>query len=161
MKDEMSGAFRALCRTGRLRRRRRWPAARWLLSQRLVTRLGTVTALVTRHSRARSLRVHEAIGPSGLMQREKGGGRSSPKTPKNDPCHPLAFQSEVFGVLTMFARRTLLQSKSECLGGVASQAAVAIKNPRLFEVSQRSSRLAAENTYLKDELRADQPSGIL
>jgi len=61
----------------------------------------------------------------------------------------------------MFARRTLLQSESECLGGFVAQAAVAIKNPRLFEVSQRSSRLEAENTYPKEELRPEQPSGIV
>jgi transcriptional regulator with GAF, ATPase, and Fis domain len=76
--------------------------------------------------------------------------------------YPLAFRSEVFGVLAMFARRTLLQTEFECLGGFAAQAAVAIKNARLFdEVSQLSSRLAAENTYLKEELRAEQPSGIV
>jgi transcriptional regulator with GAF, ATPase, and Fis domain len=76
--------------------------------------------------------------------------------------YPLAFRSEVFGVLAMFARRTLSQTEFDCLGLFAAQAAVAIKNARLLEeVSQLSTRLAAENTYLKDELRAEQPSGIV
>jgi len=76
--------------------------------------------------------------------------------------YPLAFRSEVFGVLAMFARRTLLQTDFERLGVFAAQAAVAIKNARLFEeVSQLSSRLEAENRYLKEELRAEQPSGIV
>jgi transcriptional regulator with GAF, ATPase, and Fis domain len=76
--------------------------------------------------------------------------------------YPLAFRSEVFGVLAMFARRTLSQTEFDCLGLFAAQAAVAIKNARLLdEVSQLSSRLQAENTYLKDELRAEQPSGIV
>ena len=76
--------------------------------------------------------------------------------------YPLAFRNEVFGVLAMFARRTLLQAEFERLGVFAAQAAVAIKNARLFEeVSQLSSRLEAENTYLKEELRAEHPSGIV
>ena len=76
--------------------------------------------------------------------------------------YPLAFRSEVFGVLAMFARRALLEAEFERLGVFAAQAAVAIKNARLFEeVSQLSSRLEAENTYLKEELRAEQPSGIV
>jgi transcriptional regulator with GAF, ATPase, and Fis domain len=76
--------------------------------------------------------------------------------------YPLAFRSEVFGVLAMFARRTLLQIDFERLGVFAAQAAVAIKNARLFqEVSRLSSRLEAENMYLKEELRAEQPSGIV
>jgi transcriptional regulator with GAF, ATPase, and Fis domain len=76
--------------------------------------------------------------------------------------YPLTFRSEVFGVLAMFARRTLLQTEFERLGVFAAQAAVAIKNARLFEeVSQLSSRREAENTYLKEELRAERPSGIV
>ncbi len=76
--------------------------------------------------------------------------------------YPLGFRSELFGVLAMFARRALAQAEFERLGVFAAQAAIAIKNARLFdEVSQLSSCLEAENTYLKQELRADQPPGIV
>ena len=76
--------------------------------------------------------------------------------------YPLGFRSEVFGVLAMFARRALLEAEFERLKVFAAQAAIAIKNARLFEeVSQLSHRLEAENTYLKGELRADRPAGIV
>jgi len=76
--------------------------------------------------------------------------------------YPLGFRSEVFGVLSMFARRALLEAEFERLGVFAAQAAVAIKNARLFdEVSRLSRRLEAENTYLKDERRAELPPGIV
>jgi transcriptional regulator with GAF, ATPase, and Fis domain len=76
--------------------------------------------------------------------------------------YPLGFRNEVFGVLAMFARRALLDVEFERLGVFAAQAAIAIKNARLFdEVSQLSRRLEAENTYLKEELRAEQPAGIV
>jgi len=76
--------------------------------------------------------------------------------------YPLGFRSEVFGVLAMFARRALLEAEFERLGVFAAQAAVAIKNARLFdEVSRLSRRLEAENSYLKDEQRAELPAGIV
>jgi transcriptional regulator with GAF, ATPase, and Fis domain len=76
--------------------------------------------------------------------------------------YPLGFRSEVFGVLAMFARRALLEAEFERLGVFAAQAAVAIKNARLFdEVSRLSRRLEAENSYLKDERRAELPPGIV
>ncbi len=75
--------------------------------------------------------------------------------------YPLAFRSEIFGVLAMFARRALLETEFERLGVFAAQAAIAIKNARLFEeVARLSSHLEAENTYLKQELRPEQPPGI-
>src|SRR5205823_13398820 len=67
--------------------------------------------------------------------------------------YPLAFRSEVFGVLAMFARRTLLQTDFERLGVFAAQAAVAIKNARLFEeVSQRTAELTAANDHLRRQI---------
>ena len=76
--------------------------------------------------------------------------------------YPLGFRSEVFGVLAMFARRALLEAEFDRLKVFAAQAAVAIKNARLFdEVSQLSRRLEAENTYLKEELGAELPAGIV
>jgi transcriptional regulator with GAF, ATPase, and Fis domain len=76
--------------------------------------------------------------------------------------YPLAFRDELFGVLAMFARRSLMTEEFERLGAFAAQAAIAIKNARLFdEVSRLSNQLQAENTYLKRELRRDQPSAIV
>jgi transcriptional regulator with GAF, ATPase, and Fis domain len=76
--------------------------------------------------------------------------------------YPLGFRDDVFGVLAMFARRSLTVAEFDRLGIFAAQASVAIKNARLFdEVSHLSHRLAAENAYLKDELRADQAAGIV
>jgi len=75
--------------------------------------------------------------------------------------YPLSFRSEIFGVLAMFARRALLEVEFQRLAMFAAQAAIAIKNARLFEeISQLSRRLEAENTYLKEELRAKQPTSI-
>src|SRR6266849_4560251 len=69
--------------------------------------------------------------------------------------YPLSFRSEIFGVLAMFARRALLEVEFQRLAMFAAQAAIAIKNARLFEeISQLSRRLEAENTYLKEELLA-------
>ena len=76
--------------------------------------------------------------------------------------YPLGFRSEVFGVLAMFARRALLEAEFESLRVFAAQASIAIKNARLFdEVLQLSRRLEAENFYLKGELRAGLPAGIV
>jgi transcriptional regulator with GAF, ATPase, and Fis domain len=75
--------------------------------------------------------------------------------------YPLSFRSETFGVLAMFARRALHAVEFDRLALFAAQAAIAIKNARLFEeVSQLSRRLEAENIYLKEELRAKQPTSI-
>ena len=76
--------------------------------------------------------------------------------------YPLGFREEVFGVLAIFARRSLSVAELDRLGIFAAQASIAIENARLFEeVSHLSRRLAAENAYLKDELCADQPAGIV
>jgi transcriptional regulator with GAF, ATPase, and Fis domain len=76
--------------------------------------------------------------------------------------YPLAFRDELFGVLAMFARRSLTKEEFERLGAFAAQAAIAIKNARLFdEVSRLSNHLQAENTYLRRELHRDEPSAIV
>ena len=76
--------------------------------------------------------------------------------------YPLGFRSEVFGVLAMFARRALLEAEFDRLRVFAAQASIAIKNARLFdEVLQLSRRLEAENSYLKGELRAELPAGMV
>jgi transcriptional regulator with GAF, ATPase, and Fis domain len=76
--------------------------------------------------------------------------------------YPLDFAGDLLGVLAMFARRELLAEEFDRLGLFATQAAVAIKNARLFEeVSQLSRRLEAENVYLREELRAELRPGIV
>ena len=76
--------------------------------------------------------------------------------------YPLVFDSEVLGVLAMFARRPLTDAEFERLGVFAAHASVAIKNAELFaEVTELSHRLEAENAYLKEELQGGRPSGIV
>src|SRR5260370_29215431 len=56
--------------------------------------------------------------------------------------YPLSFRSETFGVLAMFARRALHGVEFDRLALFAAQAAIPIKNARLFEEgSQLSPRL--------------------
>jgi PAS domain S-box-containing protein len=56
--------------------------------------------------------------------------------------YPLEFRSEVLGVLAMFARRTLLEADFERLGVFAAQAAIALKNARLYrELQVRESKI--------------------
>ena len=67
--------------------------------------------------------------------------------------YPLDFARESFGVLAMFARRELRGEEFEQLGVFAAQAAVAIKNARLFEeVSQLRDQLYRENLALREEV---------
>jgi Nif-specific regulatory protein len=72
--------------------------------------------------------------------------------------YPLQFRDEILGVLGLFSRRALTTDEFERLGAFAAQAAIAIKNARLFEETARlSSRLQAENSVLKEELRDARP----
>ncbi len=67
--------------------------------------------------------------------------------------YPLEYGDELLGVLAIFARRALTDVELEQLGVFAAQAAIAIKNARLFaEVATLTRRLEAENAYLKEEL---------
>ena len=69
--------------------------------------------------------------------------------------YPLIFRNELLGVLGMFSRRRLTQSEFDHLAVFASHAAIAIKNAMLFsEIDQLKNRLAVENVYLREELRA-------
>jgi transcriptional regulator with GAF, ATPase, and Fis domain len=65
---------------------------------------------------------------------------------------PLRFRDERLGVLATFARRVLGDAERSRLALFANQAAIAIKNARLFaEVDALSARLRADNTYLRIE----------
>jgi transcriptional regulator with GAF, ATPase, and Fis domain len=65
---------------------------------------------------------------------------------------PLHFRDERLGVLATFARRALGDSELARLALFANQAAIAIKNARLFaEVEALSDRLRADNAYLRVE----------
>jgi transcriptional regulator with GAF, ATPase, and Fis domain len=65
---------------------------------------------------------------------------------------PLRFRDERLGVLATFARRALGEAELSRLALFANQAAIAIKNARLFaEVDELSARLRADNAYLRAE----------
>ena len=73
--------------------------------------------------------------------------------------YPLEFRGELLGVLGLFSRRPLASDELERLGTFAAQAAIAIKNARLFEETARlSRRLQDENSVLKEELRDARPT---
>jgi transcriptional regulator with GAF, ATPase, and Fis domain len=73
--------------------------------------------------------------------------------------YPLQFRDELLGVLGLFSRRALESDEFERLGTFAAQAAIAIKNARLFEETAKlSRRLQDENSVLKEELRDARPA---
>jgi transcriptional regulator with GAF, ATPase, and Fis domain len=73
--------------------------------------------------------------------------------------YPLQFRDELLGVLGLFSRRALGADELERLGTFAAQAAIAIKNARLFEETARlSRRLQDENSLLREELRDARPA---
>ncbi len=66
--------------------------------------------------------------------------------------YPLLFRGELLGVLAIFTRRALSAAEFERVGAFAHQAAVAIKNARLFtELDAMAARLREENLYLREE----------
>jgi transcriptional regulator with GAF, ATPase, and Fis domain len=67
---------------------------------------------------------------------------------------PLTFRGSLEGVLATFARRPLSDAERARMALFAHQAAIAIKNARLFaEVAALEERLRAENAYLRTEAR--------
>ena len=69
---------------------------------------------------------------------------------------PLLFHGELLGVLGLFFRRPIEESEFEHLYIFADQAATAIKSAQLFaDVARHKERLAVENAYLQEEIRAD------
>jgi Nif-specific regulatory protein len=63
---------------------------------------------------------------------------------------PMTFRGELLGVLAVFARRPWSDAERARLALFANQAAIAIKNARLFaEVEALTLRLKADNAYLR------------
>jgi formate hydrogenlyase transcriptional activator len=70
--------------------------------------------------------------------------------------YPLVFRGEVLGVLGVFARRPFSGPEFGDLQIFADQAATAIRNAQLFaEIARLNARLAMENAYLQEEIRAE------
>ena len=70
--------------------------------------------------------------------------------------YPLVFRDEVLGVLGVFAREPFSGPEFGDLQIFADQAATAIRNAQLFaEIARLNERLARENAYLQEELRAE------
>ncbi len=66
---------------------------------------------------------------------------------------PLVFQGAVEGVLAIFSRHTLTEPQRPRMALFAHQAAIAIKNARLFTaIATLEERLEAENAYLRREV---------
>lgn len=66
--------------------------------------------------------------------------------------YPLLFDGEILGVLAAFSRREMDPTEFDWLGIFAHQAAIAIKNARLFSALERANLLLrAENEYLHKE----------
>jgi transcriptional regulator with GAF, ATPase, and Fis domain len=66
---------------------------------------------------------------------------------------PLTFRGSLEGVLATFSRRLLTDAERPRMALFAHQAAIAIKNARLFaEVRALEERLQAENAYLRREV---------
>lgn len=70
--------------------------------------------------------------------------------------YPLVFRDEVLGVLGVFARQPFSEPEFGDLQIFADQAATAIRNAQLFaEIARLNARLALENAYLQEEIRAE------
>jgi formate hydrogenlyase transcriptional activator len=70
--------------------------------------------------------------------------------------YPLVFRGEGLGVLGVFARAPLSGTEFDDLQIFADQAATAIRNAQLFaEIARLNERLALENAYLQEEIRAE------
>ena len=74
--------------------------------------------------------------------------------------YPLVFRDELLGVLGIFTQRELSDRDFDELAIFANEAAIAIKNAQLFsENASLTERLAAENTYLQEEIRSERGFG--
>ena len=69
--------------------------------------------------------------------------------------HPLIFRDEILGVLAVFSRSPTNKQEFAWLRAFADNAAVAIANARAFEeIESLKNKLALENEYLRNEIRA-------
>ena len=75
---------------------------------------------------------------------------------------PLTFRGSLEGVLATFCRRPLTDAERPRMALFAHQAAIAIKNARLFaEVRALEERLQAENAYLRREVAGEDEDGVV
>jgi transcriptional regulator with GAF, ATPase, and Fis domain len=75
---------------------------------------------------------------------------------------PLVFRTEVLGVLGLFNRDPCDRHTFAWLRTFADHAAIAIAHARaLEEIEQLKEQLELENTYLRQDVRADAPNGII
>ena len=75
---------------------------------------------------------------------------------------PLIFRDEILGVLGVFSREPCDGHTFAWLRTFADHAAIAIAHARaLTKIEQLKEQLELENTYLRDEIRSDAPSGII
>ena len=73
---------------------------------------------------------------------------------------PITYKGEVLGVLGVFSRVQIPQDEPAWLRMIADHAGAAIANARAFEEIERlSAQLAAENTYLREELSESEAFG--
>jgi transcriptional regulator with GAF, ATPase, and Fis domain len=75
---------------------------------------------------------------------------------------PLVFHNEVLGVLGLFNRDPCDRRTFAWLRTFADHAAIAIAHSRvLAEIRELKEQLELENTYLREDVRADAPNGII
>jgi transcriptional regulator with GAF, ATPase, and Fis domain len=75
---------------------------------------------------------------------------------------PLIFRGEILGVLGVFSRDACNRETFAWLRTFADHAAIAIAHARaLAEIERLQEQLQLENTYLRQDLRADSPDGII
>lgn len=73
---------------------------------------------------------------------------------------PITYKGEVLGVLGVFSRVQIPHDEPAWLRMIADHAGTAIANARAFEEIERlSAQLAAENTYLREELSESESFG--
>jgi transcriptional regulator with GAF, ATPase, and Fis domain len=75
---------------------------------------------------------------------------------------PLVFRDDVLGVLGVFNRDPCDRHTFAWLRTFADHAAIAIAHARALEtIEQLKEQLELENTYLREDVRADAPNGII
>ncbi len=75
---------------------------------------------------------------------------------------PITYKGEVLGVLGVFTRVEIPRGEPDWLRMIADHAGTAIANARAFEEIERlSAQLAAENTYLREELSESESFGYI
>ncbi len=73
---------------------------------------------------------------------------------KSVAAHPLRFQDDILGVISVFSRQRISSEDFEWLRVFADQASIGIANARAFEEIERlRQKLADENEYLREEIR--------